>query len=160
MRDLRETFEAGGLEAVRTYIQSGNVLFASTAPRVSLEAQLEELLKQSFGVPITVVLRTHRQLRDVIDKAPGGFGMAPDTYHSDVLFLKAPLTKEQALGVIELREGVDQVWPGPGVLYFSRVSDRRSQSRMSRITSTPEYRLMTIRTWTTTTKLLHLLDES
>ncbi len=60
--------------------------------------------------------------------------------------------------VVALREGVDQAWSGTGVVYFARVSARRTQSRMSRIVGTPEYRRMTIRSWATTTKLLGLLD--
>jgi uncharacterized protein (DUF1697 family) len=61
--------------------------------------------------------------------------------------------------VVEQREGVDQAWPGTGVIYFARLSERRAQSRMSRIVGTPEYQQMTIRSWSTTTKLLHLLDD-
>ena len=53
---------------------------------------------------------------------------------------------------------VDQAWTGAGVLYFARLSARRTASRMSRIVGTPEYRQMTIRSWTTTTKLLELLE--
>ena len=46
------------------------------------------------------------------------------------------------------------------VLYeFSRLSERLSQSRMSRIASTPQYQNMTIRNWRTTTRLLSLLNE-
>ena len=48
----------------------------------------------------------------------------------------------------------------PGVLYFARLSARRTQSRMSSIVGTPEYALMTIRNWSTTTKLLALLDDA
>ena len=84
----------------------------------------------------------------IVDKAPDGFGGDPDTYHSDVVFLKAPLTSRQAMRVVELREGVDQAWPGTGVVYFARLSARRTQSRMSRIVGTPEYQQMTIRSWT------------
>ena len=58
-----------------------------------------------------------------------------------------------------MRDGVDQAWPGTGVLYFARLSARRTQSKMSSIVGTPEYKLMTIRSWKTTTKLLALLDE-
>jgi uncharacterized protein (DUF1697 family) len=92
--------------------------------------------------------------------APDGFGAAPDTYHSDVVFLKAPLTASQAMRVVVPREGVDQAWPGEGVLYFARRSAALAKSRMSSIVGTPEYQQMTIRSWTTTTKLLALLDES
>ena len=158
MADLRETFEAGGYEAVSTYIQSGNVLFESGVPRRSLEDEIEAMLERRFGVPLVVVVRSHAQLRNVVDRAPDGFGSEPDTYHSDVIFLKAALSSQQAMRVVELRPGVDQAWPGSGVVYFARVSERRTQSRMGRIVSTPEYQRMTIRSWKTTTTLLSLLD--
>ena len=156
MADLRAVFEAEGFDAVRTYIQSGNVLFESDGPVA--EDALESALERRFGFPLVVVVRSHRQLRTVIDKAPSGFGQAPDTYHSDVVFLKGGLTSRRAMRVVELREGVDRAWPGPGVVYFDRVSARRTASRMGRIVGTPEYQRMTIRNWATTTKLLGLLD--
>jgi uncharacterized protein (DUF1697 family) len=158
MADLRQTLEAAGYKSVTTYIQSGNVLFESGAPRASLEAAIEKTLERRFGVPLVVVVRSHRQFRSVIDKAPARFGAKPGTYHSDAVFLKAPLTAKRAVGAVQPREGVDQVWPGPGVLYMQRLSTRLTQSRLNRIASTPEYQNMTIRSWTTTTKLLALLD--
>ena len=158
MADLRSTFEADGYQAVRTYINSGNVLFESGAPPDSLEGELEAMLERRFGFPLVVVVRSHLQLRQVVEEAPDGFGAEPETYHSDVIFLKAPLSSRQAMKVVERREGVDQAWPGTGVLYFARLSERRTQSRMSRIVGTPEYAQMTIRNWATTTKLLALLD--
>ena len=158
MAELRAAFEAEGYNAVSTYIQSGNVLFESDAPSDSLEEALEATLERRLGVALVVVVRSHRQLRDIVEKAPHGFGSDPDTYHSDVIFLKAPLSSRQAMRVVKQREGVDQAWSGTGVLYFSRVSARRAQSRMSRIVGTPEYQQMTIRSWATTTKLLGLLE--
>lgn len=159
MADLREAFEDAGYDDVRTYINSGNVLFRTTEPVASLEDSIESLLEKRFGIPLVVVVRTHRQLRNVIDKAPAGFGEQPDTYHSDAVFLKAPLTSKQAMTVVKQREGVDQAWPGTGVVYFARLSARRTASQMGRIVGTPEYEQMTIRSWKTTTKLLDLLDE-
>jgi uncharacterized protein (DUF1697 family) len=159
MADLRDAVEADGHTRVRTYIQSGNVLFESTASAAELEDRIERALECHLGLPLVVVVRSERQLRAVVDNAPKGFGAEPTTYHSDVLFLKAPLTPKQAMGVVSLRDGVDQVWPGTRVLYFARLSARRVQSKMGRIVSTPEYKQMTIRSWKTTTKLVELLDE-
>jgi uncharacterized protein (DUF1697 family) len=159
MADLRDAFESAGHQAVQTYIQSGNVLFESDRPAASLEAHVEGLLEARFGVPLVVVVRSHRQLRAVVAKAPDRFGREPERYHSDVLFLRSPLTPAKAMRVVRLREDVDQAWTGTGVLYFARLSERRTQSRMSAIVGTPEYRLMTIRSWSTTTKLLALLDQ-
>jgi len=159
MADLRAAFEEAGHREVSTYIQSGNVLFESDVPSGELEDAIEATLEQRFGIPLVVVVRSHRQLRAVVEKAPEGFGTQPDRYHSDAVFLKAPLTAKDAMRVVQLREGVDQACPGTGVVYFARLSERRTQSRMSKIVGTPEYQLMTIRSWSTTTKLLELLDQ-
>lgn len=159
MADLRAAFAGAGYGSVSTYIQSGNVLFESDGPRASLEGRIETMLESAFGLSVVVVVRSHRQFRNVVSRAPDTFGAEPDVYHSDVIFLKAPLTSGQALRAVDLRDGVDQVWPGAGVLYFSRLSQRLSQSRMSRIASTPHYQSMTIRNWNTATRLLSLLDE-
>jgi uncharacterized protein (DUF1697 family) len=158
MADLRAAFEAHGCEAVTTYIQSGNVLFESAVARRSVEDDLERMLERRFGVPLVVVVRSPRELRNVVDDAPDGFGTAPGTYHSDTIFLKTPLTSTQAMRIIQPRDGVDEAWPGRGVVYFARLSARRTESRMSRIVGTAEYQRMTIRSWATTTKLLELLD--
>ncbi len=158
MADLRAAFEAAGYGSVGTYIQSGNVVFESDAPGEEKEGAIEGMLERRFGVPLVVVVRSHRELDRVVHQAPDRFGADPGTYHSDVIFLKAPLSSRQAMAVVELREGVDRAWPGDGVLYFSRVSGRRTQSRMGRIVGTPEYASMTIRNWNTTTRLLALLD--
>ncbi len=52
---------------------------------------------------------------------------------------------------------MDQAYAGTGVVYFSRLISKASQSRLSRIASMPIYQNMTIRNWNTTTKLLELM---
>ncbi len=158
MADLREAFEEAGYDAVSTYIQSGNVLFETRRAQKTLEPDLERVLERRFRIPLVVVVRSHRQLAAVVTKAPRGFGRDPTTYHCDTLFLKAPLTATKAMRVMDQREGVDRAWPGTGVVYFQRLSARRTQSKLPKFASTPEYQLTTIRSWSTTTKLLDLLD--
>jgi uncharacterized protein (DUF1697 family) len=58
------------------------------------------------------------------------------------------------------REGVDRVWPGEGVVYSERLSAQRTKSRLSAIIASPLYKSMTIRSWSTATKLLTMLDEN
>lgn len=43
-------------------------------------------------------------------------------------------------------------------LYFSRLASQASSSRLSKIVTLPEYQDMTIRSWSTTRKLLALMD--
>ena len=159
MADLRVAAEAMGLADVATYIQSGNLLFS--APRQSrdeLAARMESELTRRFGLEQKVVLLTEAQLRRVVEEAPRGFG--GESHKCDAIFLRKPLTVKRAFGVLEMKEGVDEAWAGPGVLYFARLAARASSSRLSRVVMLPEYQNMTIRSWSTTRKLLAVMDAS
>ena len=157
MPALKAHFEAQGFADVATYIQSGNVVFTSGEKAAALTARIEAGLSRAFRYEASVVLRSLADLRRVVREAPEGFGTRPALHRYDVLFLKEPLRPEEALAAAPVREGVDRVAAGPGVLYFSRLAAKASQSRMSRIVSLPMYRFMTIRNWNTTTRLLELL---
>jgi uncharacterized protein (DUF1697 family) len=157
MADLRAAFEDAGYEDVATYINSGNVVF--DGPTKVAEDEVESMLETRLGLPLVVVLRSRQRFRNVLQKAPPGFGSQPTKHHSDVVFLKAPLTSSQVMKVVELREDVDEAWAGNGVVYFQRLSSQRTKSKMNSITQTSEYAQMTIRSWSTTTALLELLEE-
>lgn len=157
MADLRACFERGGFADVETYIQSGNVLFSATGSSAALTARIETMLADDFGHRIPVVLRSRSQLGAVVDRAPDGFGGRPDGFRSDVIFLRPGITPATALAEVATRDGVDRAWAGPGVLYFERLTARASQSRLSKIVSSPVYPHVTIRTWRTTTELLRRL---
>jgi uncharacterized protein (DUF1697 family) len=159
MADLKACLEDHGLEDVATYIQSGNVVFGSGATTLTeLTDRIEGVLATTFGYEASVVLRSRRQMRAIVDRAPTGFGNDPARYRYDVIFLKAPLTARTAMRSVLTKEGVDRAHEGSGVVYFSRLTSRAAQSRLSRIVSTPAYRNMTIRNWNTTTKLTRMLD--
>ena len=161
MPALKACFEAGGFDDVATYIQSGNVLFRSAGSgSAGLTRRIEEMLTDTFHYPASVVLRSHAQMRAIVDGAPRGFGSHPASYRYYVIFLKEPLTAKAALMDVPARPGVDEAHAGRGVLYHSRLTSRASQSRLSRVVSLPIYQSMTIRNWNTTTALLRAMDES
>jgi uncharacterized protein (DUF1697 family) len=159
MSDLRACFEDHGFRNVATYIQSGNVHFESgDRSSAKLAQRIEDMLAATFDYRASVVLRSRTQLRRIVEGAPGGFGTKPDRFRYDVLFLKPPLTAAAAMKSLPTRAGVDQAYAGTGVLYFSRLTSRASQSLLSRIVSMPMYQSMTIRNWNTTMKLLQMMD--
>jgi uncharacterized protein (DUF1697 family) len=157
MTALKSCLEEHGFSDVATYIQSGNVVFAATGRAAELTKRMERALSSTFGADIAVVVKSHKQLQTIVDDAPKGFGREPATYRYDVLFLKEPLTAKQALAKVPTREGVDEVSAGKGVLYFSRLISKATESKLSRVVSMPIYKSMTIRNWNTTTKLLALI---
>jgi uncharacterized protein (DUF1697 family) len=158
MADLRACLEAGGFDDVRTYIQSGNLVFTASGSSATLTERLERTLSAGFGYEATVAVRSARQFRAIVDAAPEGFGADRERYRSDVIFLMPPLTPARAIADVPTREGVDRAWTGPGVLYFERLAARASQSRLSKIASLPIYRSLTIRNWATTCRLLEMLE--
>ena len=90
MTELAACFAEHGFGAVATYIQSGNVLFAAPERSASaLARRLEEMLATSFNYRASVVLRNERQLRQVVEQAPEGFGSRPAQERYDVL-LRVP----------------------------------------------------------------------
>lgn len=158
MPALKACFEAQGLRDVATYIQSGNVLFtASRSDQLVLTRQIEDALSKTFAYRSRVVVRSFEQMTTIVEGAPKGFGGRPAAYRYDVIFLKEPLTADEAMKSITAKPGVDCVVAGNGVLYFSRLISKATQSHLSRIVGKPEYQSMTIRNWNTTGKLLELM---
>lgn len=159
MPALKACFEAQGLLDVATYIQSGNVLFAARrANQDALTAQIEKTLSKVFGYEARVVVRSFEQMRMTVENAPKGFGQQPASYRYDVIFLKSPLTADEAMKSVKVKPGVDRACAGDSALYFSRLISKAAQSHLSRVVGTPAYQNMTIRNWNTTTKLLELMQ--
>jgi len=159
MIDLKLCLEDAGFKDVHTYIQSGNVLFsAAGSDQVKLTKEIEDALSKTFTYESRVVVRSRKQMKDIVTHAPKGFGSDPATYRYDVIFLKEPLSAAKAMKSVATKEGVDQAFAGKGVLYFSRLSSRATQSKLARIITLPMYQSMTIRNWNTTTKLLSMLE--
>jgi len=132
----------------------------SDLPPDALAPRIEALLSTRFpadGSPVRVLAVEHDPYRRIVDGAPAGFGDDASTYRYNTVFLMG-VGAEEALTQITAREGVDAVWPGPGVLYFRNTVAEASRSHLSRITQKPVYASLTIRNWNTTRKLLELLD--
>ncbi len=159
MADLKACFEGMRFANVATYIQSGNVLFeTSEANGKKLAGKIEKALSSAFDYESRVVLVSHPQLKRVVEKAPRGFGRDAAKFRYDVIFLKEPLTALEAMKSVSVKEGVDTAHAGDGVLYFSRLISKATQSRLNKIIGTPAYQNMTMRNWNTTTQLLAMMD--
>lgn len=161
MTDLRKCLQELGFHSVSTFIASGNVILKSDMPSDQIKSLIEKTLIKSFKLDselIKVLVVSQKMLQEVIDKKPKGFGEQPEKYYCDSIFL-IDINTKQAMPIFNPREGVDQIWEGKGVIYSQRLGSQRTKSRLSKIVGSPLYKSMTIRSWTTTTKLLKLLEE-
>lgn len=70
MNDLAALATRLGLEQARTYIASGNLIFASTLGEPALKTMLEQAIAAEWGKPIGVMVRSAAQLADVAARCP------------------------------------------------------------------------------------------
>ena len=156
---LRESFEAMGHREVATYIQSGNVVFsAKFSDKTKLTTSIEKALSRAFGYESTVVIVSAKELARVVDEAPPEFGTAPALYRYDVMFVKEPMTPEEALAQVSTKPGVDEAHAGKHALYFRRLIAKATQSHLSKIVGKPVYKSLTVRNWNTTMKLRAMVE--
>lgn len=71
MAELRELLTKSGLDNVRTYIQSGNVIFQSSDNNIKvLETEIRKSILNYFGFDVSVMVRTREQLNTIFDDCP------------------------------------------------------------------------------------------
>jgi len=68
MAALRQAFTEAGIAGVKTYIQSGNVIFDSTeTDGEKLSRHLEDLIEKSFEFRTDVILRRHSDIESILN---------------------------------------------------------------------------------------------
>lgn len=86
MADLRALVEELGGVGVRTYVQSGNVVFRGDRAVADLQRAIERAVEKELGHDIRVVIRTARQLRDLVANNPFvGRRMRPNSLYVSFL---------------------------------------------------------------------------
>lgn len=159
MVELKDALTAAGFENVRTYIQSGNVMFESKEnDKEVLSRKLSENIFESFALEVDCVVFTDKQWRDIVQAAPDWWGQ-DDTWKHNVLVMTSVHDMKRVLEEIgELRTGVEKVETDLGVLYQSISWKDFSKARSGRIASLPIYKQMTVRNYNTSVKLAELLS--
>lgn len=100
MEALRASFCALRLSNVKTYVQSGNVVFdADTGSVAVLSEKIERRILRDFGFSVPVFLRTAKELEEIIRRNPFLTDTAIDHSKLHITFLAdgAPKTTLQAL---------------------------------------------------------------
>ena len=158
MADIKESLEHEGFRDIRTYIQSGNILFESDEKDPSLLAtKIEEHILSTYGHTVPAVVLDDEQMKQIVNDAPDGWG-EDVAWKYNTLFLIPPYDMDEATASIgTLKPDIEVLIPGAGVLY--QAMDRRLFGRTTtgKLASLPAYKKMTIRNWNTTRKLLELL---
>lgn len=71
MEELRDSYESLRFKSVKTYIQSGNVVFQyPDTDATILEGKIEAKIKQHFKFDVSVLIRTKKEFQKVVENNP------------------------------------------------------------------------------------------
>jgi uncharacterized protein (DUF1697 family) len=161
MPALREALTKAGFENVRTYIQSGNILFTSASTdREQLTRAIHKCIKSTFGLDVAVVLFTKEEWRRIIRNAPDWWGADIEWKHNLLILLPPTSAAETIDAIGRLKPDIEAVLPGEGVVYQSMSFKLFGRTTTGKLASNHIYKMLTIRNYNTATKLLALFDKS
>jgi uncharacterized protein (DUF1697 family) len=159
MTDLAELFRAAGCAEVRTYIQSGNVLFrAPAALAATLSRALAAEIERRHGLRTPVVTRSAARLAKVARSNPFlAAGADPDELH--VAFLADPPARAKVAALDPRRSPPDE-FVVAGSEVFLRCPGGVARTKLTndwfdRALATTS----TLRNWRTVTRLVELAAE-
>jgi uncharacterized protein (DUF1697 family) len=157
MKVLKAVFEAAGMTSVRTYINSGNVIFETDLTGDgAIAALFEEAVERRFGFRVPVLVRNVDEIRSVITALPAHWANDEVT-RCDVFFLWDEADTPGILEQLHFDPEMEDVRYTPGAVI--RFIDRKNvtRSKLLRIIGTPLFQQMTMRNCNTARKLLELM---
>ena len=155
---LKRTFEQLGLQDVRTYINSGNVLFsASTASPPALERNIDRILARELRLPARTVVRSETEMDRLV--ATINQTLEPDPQWKDnVIFLRRHLNPKRVLTEFVLKSDIERVVTCPGTLLWSARTSALGRTAMMKFGRSRFYEDATVRSVATTRKIWQLMQ--
>ena len=157
--DLIRCFEDLGFDGVRTYIQSGNVLFRSDEPRVAtLTRAIETALSGRLSNRVRAVVLARSRYRAAVAAAPDYWGRDDDRKHN-ALFTLHGITPRRVIEQLPVPKGqIEALASGPGVIFWSISKRHQTRTTWMKLAAAPVYQQVTVRNHRTVLKLAELLE--
>ena len=160
MSELREQIEAAGFGHVRTYINSGNLLFEAEAPREDVAQAVEDILARHYDFPIRLALLTGQEYLAQLDELP-------DWWHGEVarrdaLFYTRGLDRDHVRERIEAMElGDEAVHFGEHAVFWGKFDEKSflKTAYHKRLLREDFYRQVTIRSGSTVEKIAAMVSQ-
>ena len=159
MAELKKGFEKLGFGEVKTYLNSGNVIFSSYEDDIeNFTKQIETMIKNQFGFDIPVFVISKEELEDILNNAPDWWGNENKEIYDNLIFIIPPATFTDVFNEIgEPREELEKIKNYKEVVFwsFSR-KDYRKTNWWSKTASANIRNQLTIRTVNTIRKIAGL----
>lgn len=155
MADLRALVEGLGHTDVRTYINSGNVVFTSGTPkagRADHEAALEKAIQAELGLEVAVIVRTGDELAAAVDANPFPAAEPPRLL---LTFLREAPAPDGYAAAEKVESGADE-FRVDGTTVYLHCPGGIGRSKLAEALSRPKVPVGTARNLATVRKLVDL----
>ncbi len=154
---LKEVFEQNGFCDVKTYINSGNIIFSSDkSDETMLKEKCEAIIADKFQLNIPVMIISAEDLAAAINHAPAWWDQDKDSKHN-AIFVVPPTTVEEVYQEVgEIKPEYEKVDYYGRVIFWSAPLKTFSRTRWSKVVGSSVYDSITIRNANTTKQILQL----
>lgn len=156
MAELKKNFETLAFTNVKTYLNSGNVIFSTDEKDTNeLSNTIESMIKQQFNIDVPTFVILQEDLIDVLTHAPEWWGQENEEIYDNLIFIMQPLTFTDVYNEIgEPKEGLEQIDNYNSTVFWSfNLKDYRKTNWWSKTINTSVACKLTIRTANTVRKI-------
>jgi len=159
MKNLKKVFEGLGYTNIKTYINSGNVIFQTTDKSSDkIVRVIEDAIEKEFGFAVRVLLRSKKQIEEVCELIPKKWTNSK-TMRTDVIFLWKEADNVEEVAKVVINPQVDNLIYKAGAIIWNFEREKCKESKSDKFIGTYLYKHMTARNVNTTRKLLELMRE-
>jgi len=160
MEDLRAMCGDLGFRDVETYVQIGNIVLQSSLENPTIiSKRIGAKIIESFGFEVPVIIRTSKEMRNVISNNPFLKENGIDSSKLHITFLSEIVPKTSLEKLAEPPTSPDRFHPAPREIYIycpsgygkTKLSNDAIEKALS-VTATT-------RNWKTTNKLLEMVSK-
>ncbi|MDO5559856.1 MAG: DUF1697 domain-containing protein [Oscillospiraceae bacterium] len=159
MPELKKDLADLDFADIKTYLNSGNVIFSSDTHDSELLAhKIRMLIKEKFELDIPVYIILQDELEERLSNAPGWWGDDNKEIYDNLIFMMPPLTYDEFYSKIgDPKEEYEKVHNYKDIIFwsFSRA-DYRKTNWWSKTASSVVSDLITIRTANTLKKIVSM----
>ncbi|TVP94175.1 MAG: DUF1697 domain-containing protein [Acholeplasmatales bacterium] len=160
MARLKTLFIDLGYTRVRTYINSGNVVFwdTGTHPPQTHAERITAGIRTMFGLEVPVVMRSVKEMA-AVNACLRTDWVTDQAMRCEVLYLWPTLQAETVLEALPVRAGIDAVIAAQGAIIWQVDRKKMGKSGLMKLAAHPLYQQMTLRNANTTRKLYAMMLE-
>ncbi len=159
MTELKKGFEQLEFEEVKTYLNSGNVIFSSNENDTKkFTNQIEGMIKKKFNLDIPVFVIAKEALEDILQNAPQWWGEDNKEIYDNLIFIMPPANFFDVYNEIgEPKEELEMIENYKNAIFwsFSR-KDYQKTNWWSKTASANISLKLTIRTANTIKKIVNI----